>query len=704
MAAATLTVPTIFTAIDKISSITRKMGSSVSGFMGKLESGAAKSNRLFRKFTPVISETTSQLFDFMKAAALAGMIVGGITFSVDSLKEYETAVQSFRTIVSDLNNQEFAVYKKEIGSVATATKSSTIDVAKAFENIAGLNADFAKTADGLGIVTKAAITLSKASGDELGVSAENLVGIMNQFGLEAKDADKAINILAAGQAVGASSITQSALAYKNFGAVAKSANITLEQSQGLIQTLAAKTIMGAEAGTALRGVTLKLQKAGLGYKSGVFNINDALSDMKRKFDKLKTAKQKDAYVTKTFGAENITAGKILLDNIANYKKFTEGVTGTSEAQKAAEINSQTLGIKIQELKNKWVNLITTNEQVGTGMDKVKVAIGFVTDNLTTFLGVAGTYVAVMGAWWAINKVAAIWIGAMNIALGIQGALSGSASIAIGSNATALAAYNITSKLAAAGTWLYNGAMLAYTGGLVPAIAATWAFTTALLANPMTWIVIGIVAAIALIVAAFIYWDEICAWFGEVWESFLGWIGGAWDKWLKYIVYAILPVFAIFDNWDAICAWFSGQWSSFTGFIGSTWNSFIDTFEDWDFKSFFKEIGLSILDFLLAPLKMVLKLVSSIPGIGGLAEKGLKELDAFTSKISVDSEPEDPNAEPKNPVLDSPQIVSNRSFQESVTENKVAIDVNDAGGNVKAAKQTRGNLAIPIKVTSTQGAR
>jgi phage-related minor tail protein len=64
------------------------------------------------------------------------------------------------------------------------------------------------------------------------------------------------------------------------------------------------------------------------------------------------------------------------------------------------------------------------------------------------------------------------------------------------------------------------------GGLAIAVgiytAAQWAMNSAILANPITWVVVGIVAAIAVLVAAgvAIYenWDTIKAKAGEVWNG------------------------------------------------------------------------------------------------------------------------------------------------------------------------------------------
>lgn len=65
-------------------------------------------------------------------------------------------------------------------------------------------------------------------------------------------------------------------------------------------------------------------------------------------------------------------------------------------------------------------------------------------------------------------------------------------------------------------------LLPLAGGLWAAVTATWAWTAALLANPITWIVLAIVAAIAVLagIAYLIYknWAPISAWFAGVWTA------------------------------------------------------------------------------------------------------------------------------------------------------------------------------------------
>lgn len=63
------------------------------------------------------------------------------------------------------------------------------------------------------------------------------------------------------------------------------------------------------------------------------------------------------------------------------------------------------------------------------------------------------------------------------------------------------------------------------------IASVWGFTTALLANPITWIVIAIIALIAGLVALWQNWDSVVAFIKGVWTGFVSGIVAGID-WIK----------------------------------------------------------------------------------------------------------------------------------------------------------------------------
>lgn len=478
------TIPTIYTAEDRFSVTLKKMGRSNASFANSVGATSALSERAFRKVTPAISEAGKQLLSYASAAAVAGAAIGIGRFSIDSIMQYEDALASFRTIVSELSNESFSQFETSINEVAKATKKSSIEVAQSFEKIAGLNSTFAESAEGISAVSRAAITLSKASRDDLGKSAENLVGIMNQFSFGAEQADRTIQALAAGQAVGAASISQTAEAFTTFGAVAAGANISLEQSVALVEVLGQKSIFGSEAGTQLKGSIVQLQKAGLGYKSGLFNINDALIEAKTATDKLRTAKEKDAYITDTFGLINLSVGRTLLGNIDTFNKFTKEVSNTTEATKASEINSNTLSNKLNELKASWINMLTGSAAAGEGLNKVKNIVSFVASNLDTIVSTGLSVIKFFLIWKAVNLSLRAVMLVSNIALGIQVALQKASMFALRGNAVATNTYTIASRLATASQWLWNAAMSAnpivlVTLGVAALTVGTYALVKAL---------------------------------------------------------------------------------------------------------------------------------------------------------------------------------------------------------------------------------
>lgn len=328
---------------------------------------------------------------FMQFTAGFG-VVSAIKGATDAIMEYDDALKNFRIIVSDLNDNQFQEFKDQIKSIAETTGKSSTEVAQSFEMIAGLNSDFAKTATGLGMVSEGVITLSKAGNMALDETASSLTGVMNQFNLGASETDRVINVLAAGQAVGAASVTDLAESFKNAGAVMASANISLENSVGIFETLAKFGIKSAEAGTQASSAIANLQKAQLGYSTGQFNVNEALEEFNTNLAKLKTDVEKDEYALEIFGKTGITTGKILTQNTKLINEFSKGVTGTTEAQRGAEIASNTLSAKWEELKNNLVTMVTTADTSNGALEMTKNILGFLAENIGSVVGWIGKLV------------------------------------------------------------------------------------------------------------------------------------------------------------------------------------------------------------------------------------------------------------------------------------------------------------------------
>lgn len=105
----------------------------------------------------------------------------------------------------------------------------------------------------------------------------------------------------------------------------------------------------------------------------------------------------------------------------------------------------------------------------------------------------------------------------------------------------------------------------------------WAMNSAILANPLTWIIMGIIAAVAVlagvIVAIVHYWDDIVAAVQNAWEVVKTTLAG-WGEWINANV--IQPVATFFtDLWTTVTSAFQSAWNWITTSLG-TLASWVDT--------------------------------------------------------------------------------------------------------------------------------
>ncbi|WP_176013053.1 phage tail tape measure protein [Victivallis sp. Marseille-Q1083] len=121
-----------------------------------------------------------------------------------------------------------------------------------------------------------------------------------------------------------------------------------------------------------------------------------------------------------------------------------------------------------------------------------------------------------------------------------------------------------------GMLVYAGAVWLLNAALLPAIAAVWAFTAALLANPVTWLVVGIVALIAAIAALVYWWDDLAAAAVDCWNAVVGAAAWCWEKlkaffagfgeWLLALLGPVGWIVLAFRKWDVIKDIASGVWN------------------------------------------------------------------------------------------------------------------------------------------------
>ncbi len=258
------------------------------------------------------------------------------------------------------------------------------EAARAFSVLAG---QLDAPVDDIGLILDKSATLAQAAGLTIDDAANSLAATISQYGLAANDADRIMNVLAAGSRVGASEVVDLAQSFKVVGAAASSLGVDVEHTAGALEVLGGANIKGAEAGTALRNVLLSL-KTKLGVDTSVTDLSDALAALRPKL-------QDTEFLAKTFGIANVTAATYLIQNADAVRDMTDAVTNTQAAQEQAEIRNAT-----------WAHQL---EITRAQFDDLKISIG-------TALGPAAAWTTVLSEG-AQNLVAFGEAGKMAVALG-----------------------------------------------------------------------------------------------------------------------------------------------------------------------------------------------------------------------------------------------------------------------------------------------
>ena len=309
-------------------------------------------------------------FFLTPVGAIIGIIAAvgmGAKALIKNSLEFGKAASSLSAITG-ATGKDLDYLKQQARDISKESTQSATDMLGAFEKIGSAMPALLKNGPLLAEVTKNAVVLSEATGGQLAITdaANAAAAAMNQFNIPLDQSARAVNVLAAGSLEGSADIMSISESLKNVGAVANGANLTLENTTAALEVLAIKQLKGSEAGTALRGVILKLQAAGVGYTSGVFNFRDALEEANKKIGEQGTALERDAYMQKLFGQEGITAGKILLSNVEAYDKLNAAVTGTNTAYDQQRVQNDNLAASNKKLKEAWKNLMLGMED-GTGV-------------------------------------------------------------------------------------------------------------------------------------------------------------------------------------------------------------------------------------------------------------------------------------------------------------------------------------------------
>jgi TP901 family phage tail tape measure protein len=674
-------IETVFRLIDNITAPLDKIGakSSKVGKVLKRDFMAAQDS------LDNLGKKLKKIGGYALAAGI-GAIGIGLGIATKQFIEYDQAITAATAKFKDLDTTS-ETYKdslKQIGQlardVAASTEYDAVDTAGALDKMAmaGLSSEQAMA------MLMGTTNLATAAGMDLTTAVDIATDSLGAFGLIADDAlqlqtnfDRVSDVMAKTTNMFNTDMPGMFEAVKKGGPAFTSAGQSIETFSSLIGVMASSGVKGSEAGTQLRNVMLSLanpaekaakQMERLGIvtqdsQGNYLDIIDILSQFEAATKSMGSA-EKAAALSTIFGSRAVTGINILLqegtESLRDYRTQLENAGGAAaniaNAMRGSiqnKIENLTgalteLGFKfVEAFQEKGIGLIEKLTDAVSNFDPqpiidAAVTIGNVIANVIGLVWKLRFFILGAAAAWGIYKAAMIGAVVVSKIMGLVKAVQTLMMVQKGMN-------------------------------VVQAL-----FNVLLMANPVGLVI----AAIAILVGLFALAYQKC-------EPFRNTVNGVLEKLkalgahiievlspafevIKGVVQKVITVFGtIFSTIVQVISLFfdlfnitnqtAGSFSLFdvvlqgfsTGLqvVGTLLGGLVDTvgalfegigniisaFQNGGFIAGIKQIGISLLNFLLTPIKAILEAVSFLPGIGGLAKKGAEKIAQFQEFLSTETE-------------------------------------------------------------------
>ena len=293
--------------------------------------------------------------------------------------------------------------------------------------------------------------------------------------------------------------SQMASAIQTLGASATTSNVPLEEQLSILGMLQA-TMSGSEAGTKykafLRSATKGGEALGLSFTDAnnqLLSMPEILDLLRGKFGETMDAAEK-MELQKAFGDTEAVA---LIDLLYSKTDDLQGNildmynalgSGTGVATEMANAINETEPERFERLTQRIQNV---KESIGNSL----------LPTVNDLMSAGETVLTKVGLWIEKNQELVKIIMLVVLAIGGFLTIAGTVAVVVGGVGLAITKVVSAFKILKAGFGIARAA-------LSPLIGSVWSFTAALLANPVTWVVIGIVALIAAIVLLY----NKCEWF------------------------------------------------------------------------------------------------------------------------------------------------------------------------------------------------
>lgn len=321
----------------------------------KLDGDSATLIRELNKANKAVKKTSTKAQKNFKKMAKAAGVVGTAMTAAFSLKAI-VVLRNWGKAVGDLaaitgaSGKNLDALTNAARKMGASTTLSATQAATAFKLIGSSAPQLLENNDALIAVTESAVLLAEAAGIELTQAATAVGAALNQFGLDASQANSVVDTLAAASKAGAVEVGDLNLSMLKLGPTANLMGISFSDTVSVIEAYGKVAERGAAGGTQIRAAFLALAtQADSSINPAVVGITTALENYQAKqFSTIDS--------TKLLTKEGKVAVDIMVGQIDEIKRLQKATKQGGVAAEQAGVRYNTLDGDLIRLGSVWEEL------------------------------------------------------------------------------------------------------------------------------------------------------------------------------------------------------------------------------------------------------------------------------------------------------------------------------------------------------------
>ena len=503
-----------------------------------------------------------------KLLPVTGAVTALGTAAVKTAADFDTAMSQVAA-VSGATGSDLDALREKAREMGSKTKFSASEAAEAMNYMAMAGWKTGDMLDGI----EGIMNLAAASGEDLATTSDIVTDALTALGLSAADSGHFADILAAASSNANTNVSMMGETFKYCAPVAGALGFSAEDTAEAIGLMANAGIKSSQAGTAMRtmltNLTGEVTFAGESFgeltiqttnaDGSMRSLGDILADCRVAFSQMSESEK--AANAEALVGKNAMSGFLAVMNAApgDIEKLNSAINNCDgTAEKMATTMQDNLAGQLTILKSQLEELaISFGELL---MPAIRTIVGWIQKFVDWLNGMdEGTKKVIMT------------VAILAAALGPVLIVIGKVISAVGTIMT------IVPKIA----------------GVINVVKGAFAALNAtMLANP----IFLIIAAIAALVAAFIYLWNNCEGFRQFWIDL-------WEN-IKAVVVAV---------WTAISEFFTAAWEAIKSAAETVWNGIQDFFSGlWEgIKTIFTTVVTAISTFLSAAWTVIQTTVTTV---------------------------------------------------------------------------------------------